>query len=40
MLDQAGKLRGVVPMVLDLGNQEVSDVDDQTSETQTQAPIN
>ena len=40
MLDQADKLSGVVPMALDLGNQEVSDVDDYTFETQAQVPIN
>ena len=40
MLDQADKLSGVVPMALDPGDQEVSDVDDHTSETQTQATIN
>ena len=40
MLDHADKLSGVVPMALDPGDQEVSDVDDHTSKTQTQATIN
>ena len=40
ILDQADKLSGVVPMALDPGDQEVSDVDDHTFETQAQAPIN
>ena len=40
MLDQADKLSGMVPMALDPGDQEVSNVDDHTCETQTQAPIN
>ena len=34
-LDQADKLSDLVPMVLDPGDQEVSDIDDHTSETQT-----
>ena len=40
VLDQADKLSGVVPMALDPGDQEVSAVDDHTSETQTQTSIN
>ena len=39
VLDQADKLSGMVPMALDPGDQEVSDVDDHTYETQTQASI-
>ena len=40
MLAQADKLSSVVSMALDPRDQEVSDVDDHTSETLTQAPIN
>ena len=40
MLDQADKLSGVVPMALDPGEQEVSDVDVHTLETKMQAPTN
>ena len=36
MLDQADKLSSVVPMAVDPKDQEVSDVDDHISKTQTQ----
>ena len=40
MLDQADKLSGVVPIALNPRDQEISDIDDHTSETETQATIN
>ena len=40
MLSQADKISDMVPMALDPGDQKILYIDDHTSETQTQAPIN